>query len=80
MAEAAAEGRFEEAAALRDQLSALDSGQGFRRQQPGRMGLGTDQQAYRPPAGWVPPKRPDPMTASHSKRGRKRQDGNDGQA
>jgi hypothetical protein len=36
------------------------------------MGLGTDQQVYAPPPGWVPPKKPDPMTAGHSKGGRRK--------
>jgi hypothetical protein len=35
------------------------------------MGLGTDQQAHRPPAGWVPPPKPDPMTAGHRRGGRR---------
>jgi len=69
MAEAAAADDFETAARLRDALNALT---GLRRQVPGRMGLGTDQAAYRPPPGWTPPKRPDPMTAGHKPGGRKR--------
>ena len=43
----------------------------FQRQVPGRMGLGTDQPVPRKPDGWVPPKKPDPMTANHSRGGRR---------
>jgi hypothetical protein len=69
MAEAAAADDFETAARLRDQLGVLT---GLRRQVPGRMGLGTDQAVYKPPEGWTPPKRPDPMTSGHKPGGRKR--------
>ena len=41
------------------------------RQQPGAMGLGTSQQRVIPPAGWQPPRKPDPMTSGRSKRGRR---------
>jgi hypothetical protein len=74
--EAAAEAEdFEEAARLRDQYSLLrgrpdaevpaemDTSR-LHRQQPGRMGLGTSEQAVVPPPGWKPPTRPDPMTRS----------------
>jgi hypothetical protein len=74
--EAAAEAEdFEEAARLRDQYSLLrgqpdaevpvdmDTSR-LRRQQPGKMGLGTSEQAVTPPPGWKPPRRPDPMTSS----------------
>lgn len=44
----------------------------FQRQVPGKMGLGTDQPVPRRPEGWVPPKKPDPMTANHSRGGRRR--------
>ena len=67
MAQAAADEDFETAARLRDRLAALGPAEPdtlFQRQTPGRMGLGTDQQVYRPPAGWKPPKRPDPMTSN----------------
>ncbi len=73
MREAAAAGKFELAAKLRDELQALaevDAARatgGLHRQQPGAMGLGTSRQAVEPPPGWVPPKRPDPMTANRSK-------------
>lgn len=43
----------------------------FQRQVPGRMGLGTDQPVPKKPEGWVPPKKPDPMTANHSRGGRR---------
>lgn len=73
---------FELAARLRDQIAKL-TGEGngadtpmppskIRRQVPGAMGLGTDQQIYQPPSGWVPPSRPDPLTAARKGRGRKR--------
>ena len=75
---------FEEGARLRDQISLLrgnldvSTNQDFdtsrlRRQTPGRMGLGTSEQAVSPPPGWKPPKPPDPMTKGHKPgRGRKR--------
>ncbi|QYE36210.1 MULTISPECIES: UvrB/UvrC motif-containing protein [Sphingosinicellaceae] len=76
MREAAAAGKFELAAKLRDDLKALadvdtarETGDLYR-QQPGAMGLGSSRQAVEPPPGWVPPKRPDPMTANRSKRRR----------
>jgi hypothetical protein len=74
--EAAAEAEdFEAAARLRDQYSLVRGQPGAKipeemdtsrlhRQQPGRMGLGTSEQAVVPPPGWKPPKRPDPMTSS----------------
>ncbi|WP_454715060.1 UvrB/UvrC motif-containing protein [Caulobacter segnis] len=43
----------------------------FHRQTPGKMGLGTDQPVPRRPEGWTPPKKPDPMTANHSRGGRR---------
>ena len=74
--EAAAEAEdFEEAARLRDQYSLLrgqpdaeapadlDTSR-LKRQEPGKMGLGTSEQAVVAPPGWIPPKRPDPMTTS----------------
>ncbi len=69
MAEAAAVDDFETAARLRDALNGLT---GLRRQVPGRMGLGTDQAVYKPPPGWIPPKKPDLMTSGHKPGGRKR--------
>jgi hypothetical protein len=71
MATAIAREDFERAALLRDQIKTLSSGTEFKRQVPGRMGLGTDQQAHRPPPGWVPPAKPDPMTSGHRKGGRR---------
>jgi hypothetical protein len=59
MARAVADEDFELAARLRDQIAALDKGTMFKRQVPGRMGLGTDQQVFQPPQGWKPPKKPD---------------------
>ncbi len=73
MRDAAAAGKFELAAKLRDDLRALDAADaaradgGLYRQQPGAMGLGSSRQAVEPPPGWTPPKRPDPMTANRSK-------------
>jgi hypothetical protein len=67
MAEAVAAEDFETAARLRDRIAALKvKGDGglFRRQTPGRMGLGTDQQVMAPPKGWKPPKKPDLMTSN----------------
>ncbi|HMJ93724.1 MAG TPA: UvrB/UvrC motif-containing protein [Allosphingosinicella sp.] len=68
---------FEEASRLRDRISLLRGAEadapadidtaGLERQQPGRMGLGTSQQAMTPPKGWKPPKKPDPMTEGRSR-------------
>jgi len=85
MAGAVASEDFETAAALRDQIEqirrdvrvmeqpAADAPQAsyLKRQEPGKMGLGTNQSSYVPPEGWVPPRKPDPMTAGHSKGGRR---------
>jgi hypothetical protein len=71
---------FEEATRLRDQLNLIRGGasraeaeqadtSGLARQQPGAMGLGTSQQRMIPPAGWKPPRRPDPLTSGRSRRG-----------
>lgn len=54
---------YEKAARLRDRIAALDASL-FKRQTPGRMGLGTDQQVFKPPRGWKPPKKPDLMTSN----------------
>ena len=81
MEAAAARQDFEEAGRLRNRISLLRGGAseteavdtaGLDRQQPGRMGLGTSQQRVTPPAGWTPPRKPDPMTRQHSRRGGKR--------
>ena len=71
MAQAAAAEDYELAARLRDRLAVLRGAEGeslFERQTPGRMGLGTDQQVLRPPAGWTPPKKPDLMIANRKPR------------
>ena len=79
MEAAAAALDFEEAKRLRDQLNLLRGGatldeaeasdtSDLTRQQPGKMGLGTSQQRLTPPAGWVKPKKPDPMTRGRSRR------------
>ncbi len=75
MAEAVAAEDFEAAARLRDRIAVLKAEESqtlFRRQTPGRMGLGTDQQVLAPPKGWKPPKKPDPMTSNIKPRGGKR--------
>jgi len=70
---------FEEAQRLRDRINLIRGGAsttdaeqadttGLTRQQPGRMGLGTSQQGVTPPAGWTPPRKPDPMTRGHNRR------------
>ena len=61
---------FETAARLRDEISILRATaadapvdtRGLTRQRPGAMGLGTSQARPVRPEGWVPPKKPDPMT------------------
>ena len=67
MAEAVAAEDFETAARLRDRIAALEGKAGeslFRRQVPGRMGLGTDQQVMAPPKAWKRPKKPDLLTSN----------------
>lgn len=71
MAAAVAREDYEAAAILRDRIKALSSQTDFQRQTPGRMGLGTSDQVNRPPPGWKPPPRPDPMTSGHRKGGRR---------
>ena len=68
MQAAAAAGDFERAAKLRDDLRALafDPSE-IHAQVPGAMGIGTQHPKPERPAGWKPPKKPDPMTS-----GRKR--------
>jgi hypothetical protein len=68
-------GDFEEAARLRDRLSLLrdqpdaapsidiDTSR-LKRQEPGKMGLGTSDQVMKPPPGWKPPPRPDNLTTN----------------
>ena len=62
---------YEIAATLRDRIAALEpqdtkdmSPSKLRRQEPGKMGLGTSDQKFKPPPGWKPPKRPDMMTSN----------------
>lgn len=70
MEAAAAREDFAEAARLRDRISLLRGGAdatdidttGLDRQEAGRMGLGSSRQKVSPPPGWMPPKKPDPMT------------------
>lgn len=67
MAEAVAAEDFEGAARLRDRIKGLKQSSGeslFRRQVPGRMGLGTDQQVMAPPKDWKRPKKPDLLTSN----------------
>jgi hypothetical protein len=85
MAQAVASENFETAAALRDQIdlirrdlrvmeqpgAAAPQASYLRRQEPGKMGLGTNQSSYVPPKDWIPPKKPDPLTTGHSKGGRR---------
>jgi hypothetical protein len=63
MRAAAAAGEFERAAKLRDDLRALDFDPAeIHAQVPGAMGIGTQHPKPQAPAGWKPPKKPDPMT------------------
>lgn len=67
---------FEEARALRDRINLSRGGaddtdvdtSGLTRQRPGAMGLGTSQSRPERPEGWVPPKKPDPMTKGRGRR------------
>lgn len=70
---------FEAARRLRDRIALIRGGadrdtadhadtSGLARQQPGAMGLGTSQSRPERPAGWIPPRKPDPMTASTNRR------------
>jgi len=79
MEAAAAAMDFEEARRLRDRINLMRGGatrdeaeqvdtSGLARQQPGAMGIGTSQQRMTPPAGWKPPRKPDPMTKGSSRR------------
>jgi hypothetical protein len=68
MAHAIADEDYERAAQLRDEIVAAGSGSKLNRQVPGKMGLGTDQQVYKPPPGWIAPKRPAPLTAKRIRR------------
>jgi hypothetical protein len=60
---------FEMAAILRDRIEALKATRPMppsklQRQEPGKMGLGTSDQKFKPPKGWKPPKRPDLLTTN----------------
>ncbi len=82
MAQAVADEDFELAARLRDQIAGVDGAPPvqadelpptkLRRQIPGKMGLGTDQQVFKPPEGWVRPAKPDLMTTNRKPGGRRR--------
>ena len=63
MEAAVAKEDFEAAARLRDRIAEL-RGSEVRQPPPGQMGLGTAIPVASPPAGWKPPKKPDPMTSS----------------
>ena len=71
MAKAAAAEDFETAARLRNEITelrGLDPDRAstplVRKPPPGQMGLGTQVPVAAPPAGWRPPKKPDPMTTN----------------
>ena len=81
MEAAAAALDFEEAKRLRDRINLMRGGAtaeeaeqadvtGLTRQRPGAMGLGTSQQRVKPPAGWTPPPKPDPLTRGRGSRRR----------
>ena len=80
MEAAAAALDFEEARRLRDRINLLRGGAdaagaladttGLTRQQPGAMGIGTSLPGVEPPAGWVRPAKPDPMTRGTGRRKR----------
>lgn len=73
LAEAVEAEDFETAALLRDAIANLKDGTSrIRRTTPGQMGLGTSDPAHRPPAGWVRPKPPPPLTGNHRPRGGRR--------
>ena len=68
MRAAAAAGDFERAARLRDELRAIDADPAqIRKPVPGAMGIGTQHPKPERPAGWKPPKKPDPMTRGRAK-------------
>jgi len=71
-AEALAAGDQETAGLLGEAIARLKNGESaLREQQPGRMGLGTSQEAYaQTPPGRLP-RRPDPMTRGHKPGGRR---------
>ena len=73
MAAADAAEDYAAAADLSDQIRALRGGppapgSRLRRQEPGKMGLGTSEQVMKPATAWKPPPRPDPMTSGYKPR------------
>lgn len=79
MEAAAARLDFEEAKRLRDQIALMRAGagpdaaqaadtSGLIRQQPGNMGIGSSVATPVRPAGWEPPRKPDPMTRATGRR------------
>lgn len=83
MEAAAAAEDFEEARRLRDLLSLSQARpeadvpddvdlSRLRRQTPGAMGLGSSDPQPKPPPGWTPPAKPDPMTAGQRPARRRR--------
>ena len=68
MVEAANAEDFERAGKIRDEIERL-KGATVRKPPPGEMGLGTHVPVVAPPAGWKPPKKPNPMTTNVKPRG-----------
>jgi hypothetical protein len=68
---AAAQAGFGDAAADRSADDDADFA-GLSRQEPGKMGIGSQVPKRAPPEGWTPPKKPDPMTAGHKRGGRRK--------
>lgn len=68
---------FERAARLRDELRAITDADAAAARgdiflpAPGAMGLGSSRQTVTPPAGWTPPRRPDPLTSGRARRRRR---------
>lgn len=71
MAKASASDDFERAAALRNEIEALQGGGLIRKPPPGEMGLGTHIPVAAPPRNWKRPKKPDPMTSNFKPRGKR---------
>jgi hypothetical protein len=73
MAAAAEAGDFETAAALRDAIARIESGESaLQAQTPGNMGLGSSQERYAGAPDRPLPKKPDLMTTNISPGGRRR--------
>jgi hypothetical protein len=71
-ARARAEGDEETAELLGEAIARLKSGESaLSEQQPGRMGLGTSQEAYALHRDRPLPRKPDPMTKGHRLGGRR---------